>query len=141
MQTWTIGRTTVTRIEEQVGPNDSTVEKFLADVVRERFDRHLPWMVPVHFDPAADKLITSNHSWLIRTDRHTILLDSCAGNHKERPWLPRFHQLNVPFLDRLRAAGVAVSLATGPYRMREPRWQLETLRIIGVAEALVDQVW
>lgn len=107
MQTWTIGSTTVTRIEEQVGPNDSTVEKFLADVVRERFDRHLPWMVPVHFDPAADKLITSNHSWLIRSDRHTILLDSCAGNHKERPWLPRFHQLNVPFLDRLRAAGVA----------------------------------
>ena len=107
MQTWTIGSTRVTRIEEQVGPNDSTVEKFLADVDRERFDRHLPWMVPVHFDPAGDRLITSNHSWLIRTDPHTILLDSCAGNHKERPWLPRFHQLNVPFLDRLRAAGVA----------------------------------
>ena len=55
----------------------------------------------------ATGLITSNHSWLIRTGRHTILLDSCAGNHKERPWLPRFHQLNVPFLERLRAAGVA----------------------------------
>ena len=107
MQTWTIGATTVTRIEEQVGPNDSTVESFLSGVVRERFDRHLPWMVPVHFDPAADKLITSNHSWLIRTNHHTILLDTCAGNHKDRPWLPRFHQLNVPFLERLRAAGVA----------------------------------
>jgi glyoxylase-like metal-dependent hydrolase (beta-lactamase superfamily II) len=105
MQTWTIGRTTVTRIEEQVGPNDTPLESFLSGVVRERFDRHLSWMVPRHFDPAIDKLITSNHSWLIRTDRHTILLDSCAGNHKERPWLPRFHQLNVPFLERLRAAG------------------------------------
>ena len=107
MLTWKIGNSTITRIEEQVGPNDTPLESFLSGVVRARFDRHLPWMVPVHFDPAADRLITSNHSWLIRTGSHTILLDSCAGNHKERPWLPRFHQLNVPFLERLRAAGAA----------------------------------
>ncbi|MEX0870238.1 MAG: MBL fold metallo-hydrolase [Aquisalimonadaceae bacterium] len=42
----------------------------------------------------------------MRTGQHTILLDSCAGNHKERPWLPRFHHLNTPFLERLQAAGV-----------------------------------
>ncbi|MCX7159131.1 MAG: MBL fold metallo-hydrolase, partial [Proteobacteria bacterium] len=84
MQTWTLGGTTVTRIEEQVGPNDSTAEQFLAGLVRERFAAHLPWMAPTHYDPASDKLITSNHSWLIRTERHTILLDSCAGNHKPR---------------------------------------------------------
>src|SRR3954469_13337376 len=106
MQTWMIGNTSVTRIEEQVGPNDSPAGAFLPDLVRERVVPHLPWLVPVHYDPATDKLITSNHSWLIRTDRHTILLDSCAGNHKNRPWLPRFHQLNVPFLERLRIAGV-----------------------------------
>ncbi|NBS58012.1 MAG: MBL fold metallo-hydrolase [Betaproteobacteria bacterium] len=107
MQTWTLGGTTVTRIEEQVGPNDSTAEQFLAGLVRERFAAHLPWMAPTHYDPASDKLITSNHSWLIRTGRHTILLDSCAGNHKPRPWLPRFHMLDIPFLERLRAVGVA----------------------------------
>lgn len=105
MQTWRIGNATITRIEEQVGPCSSTVESFLTGVVRERFNRHLSWMVPVHFDPALDKLITSIHSWLIKTDRHTILLDCCAGNHKERAPQPRFHQLNVPFLERLRAAG------------------------------------
>jgi glyoxylase-like metal-dependent hydrolase (beta-lactamase superfamily II) len=107
MQTWMIGNTQVTRIEEQVGPNDLPAGSFLPDLVRERFEKHLPWLVPVHYNPEGDKLITSNHSWLIRTDRHTILLDSCAGNHKNRPWLPRFHQLNVPFLERLRAAGVS----------------------------------
>jgi glyoxylase-like metal-dependent hydrolase (beta-lactamase superfamily II) len=106
MQTWMIGETSVTRIEEQVGPNDLPSHSFLPGLVRERFERHLPWLVPTHYDPTNDKLITSNHSWLIRTDRHVILLDSCAGNHKERPWLPRFHQLNTPFLERLRAAGV-----------------------------------
>jgi glyoxylase-like metal-dependent hydrolase (beta-lactamase superfamily II) len=105
MLTWMIGNTSVTRIEEQVGPNDLAAGAFLPDLVRERFERHFPWLVPVHYIPETDKLITSNHSWLIRTGRHTILLDSCAGNHKNRPWLPRFHQLNTPFLERLRAAG------------------------------------
>src|SRR6185312_12280183 len=105
MQTWKIGSTTVTRIEEQLGPSGSLVKSFLTGVVRERFNRHLSWMVPVHFDPALDRLITSIHSWLIKTDRHTILLDCCAGNHKERPSQPRFHRLNVPFLERLQAAG------------------------------------
>lgn len=56
-------------------------------------------------------------------------------------WVPVFDERVDAGELRLRAAGVAVSLATGPYRVREPRWQLETLRIIGVAEALVDQVW
>ncbi|PXW25761.1 MBL fold metallo-hydrolase [Paraburkholderia caballeronis] len=105
MQTWLIGTTTVTRIEEQIGPNDTPAGSFLPALDRERFAQHFPWMVPTHYDPVNDKLITSNHSWLIRTGTHTILLDSCAGNHKERPWLPRFHQLDVPFLERLRAAG------------------------------------
>ncbi|MGI4814300.1 MAG: MBL fold metallo-hydrolase [Janthinobacterium lividum] len=106
-QTWKIGSTSITRIEEQIGPNDSPAASFLPNLVRERFTEHLPWMVPTHYLPESDSLITSNHSWLIRTGRHTILLDSCAGNHKPRPWLPRFNQLNVPFIERLRAAGVA----------------------------------
>src|ERR1700761_925707 len=74
MLTWMIGNTSVTRIEEQVGPNDLAAGAFLPDLVRERFERHLPWLVPVHYIPETDKLITSNHSWLIRTGRHTILL-------------------------------------------------------------------
>jgi glyoxylase-like metal-dependent hydrolase (beta-lactamase superfamily II) len=36
-----------------------------------------------------------------------ILLDTCGGNHKDRPWTHRFHQLDTPYLKRLRAAGVA----------------------------------
>jgi len=106
MQTWTIGGATVTRIEEQVGPNDVVAGEFLPGLARERFEKHLSWMVPVHYNPARDRLITSNHSWLIRIGGRTILLDTCAGNHKERPWLPRFHRQETPFLERLHAAGV-----------------------------------
>lgn len=63
-------------------------------------------MVPECFDEVQGKFIASVHTWVLRTRHHTILIDSCAGNHKERPSLPRFHQLNLPFLKRLDEAGV-----------------------------------
>jgi hypothetical protein len=39
---------------------------------------------------------------------------------------------------RLRAGGVIVSLATGPYRGQEPNWESETARMIESAVALVQ---
>src|SRR5262252_1051970 len=104
--TWTIGDATVTRLEEQVGFASLPPEKFLDGFDRDLLAWHLDWLVPHHYSPQDDRLITSIHSWLIRTGRHTILLDSCAGNHKSRPGFARFHQLDIPFLQRLRAAGV-----------------------------------
>jgi len=96
----------VTRLEEQLGYASLPQEKFLDGFDRELLARHLDWLVPHHYSAEDDRLITSIHSWLIRTSRHTILLDSCAGNHKDRPGFARFHQLDTPFLQRLRAAGV-----------------------------------
>jgi glyoxylase-like metal-dependent hydrolase (beta-lactamase superfamily II) len=104
--TWTIGDVTVTRIEEQLGFASLLPEQYLDGFERETLARHLDWLVPNHYSPEHDRLITSIHSWLIRTSRHTILLDSCAGNHKNRPGFPRLHQLETPFLARLRQAGV-----------------------------------
>jgi hypothetical protein len=105
--TWTIGDVTVTRIEEQLGFASRPPEQYLDGFDRALLARHLDWLVPNHYAPADDRLITSIHSWLIRTARHTILLDSCAGNHKNRPGFSRFHQLDTPFLQRLRSAGAA----------------------------------
>lgn len=107
MQTWTIGEVSITRIEEQLGFASRAPEQYLDGFERETLARHLHWLVPHHYSPEQDRLITSIHSWLIRTPHHTILLDSCAGNHKQRPGFPRFHQLDTPFLERLRRAGVA----------------------------------
>jgi glyoxylase-like metal-dependent hydrolase (beta-lactamase superfamily II) len=104
--TWTLGDVTVTRIGEQLGFASRPPEQYLDGFEREMLARHLDWLVPDHYSPEDDRLITSIHSWLIRTSRHTILLDSCAGNHKDRPGFPRLHQLATPFLQRLRRAGV-----------------------------------
>ena len=43
---------------------------------------------------------------MVRTAHHTILIDSCGGNGKERPAFPRLHQRDFPFLERLADAGV-----------------------------------
>ena len=45
-------------------------------------------------------------SYLIRTERLTILVDACVGNDKERPVRPNWHRQNWPWMDNLRAQGV-----------------------------------
>ena len=50
-------------------------------------------------------------------------------------WLQVFDTRVDPADLRLRAAGVIVSLATGPYRSQEPNWQAETTRMIESAVA------
>lgn len=107
MTSWSIGAITATRIEEHLGLTNLPPEEYFVGFEREVVERHLEWLVPNHYSRRHDRLVTSVHSWLIRTDRHTILLDCCGGNHKDRPWTPRFHRQETPFLDRLRSAGAA----------------------------------
>jgi glyoxylase-like metal-dependent hydrolase (beta-lactamase superfamily II) len=107
MATWQIGSVTITRIEELLGFASLPPENFFVGFERAVLERHLDWLVPNHYSPGHDRLITSVHSWLIRSGQHTILLDCCAGNHKTRPGFARFHQLDTPYLDQLRQAGAA----------------------------------
>jgi glyoxylase-like metal-dependent hydrolase (beta-lactamase superfamily II) len=57
-------------------------------------------------DAATDEVIMTLQSWLVRTPHHVVLIDTCGGNHKQRPETPMLHQLETPWLDRLREKGV-----------------------------------
>jgi glyoxylase-like metal-dependent hydrolase (beta-lactamase superfamily II) len=46
------------------------------------------------------------HTFLVRTERFTMLIDTSCGNHKERVTRPDFHHLNTNFLARLAEAAV-----------------------------------
>ena len=105
MASFRIGPATVTRIEEQVVFAMQAPEKHFPGFEREVLERHRSWLAPDHYSPERDCMVSSFHSWLIRTEHHTILLDSCCGNHKDRPWAPVFNRLDTPFLKRLRDAG------------------------------------
>ena len=54
-----------------------------------------------------------------------------------RLWLPVLDARVDPSSLRLRAAGVVVSLATGPYRGQEPGWAASTTAMVATAERLV----
>lgn len=52
------------------------------------------------------RLRMSFHSFLLRTGRHTILVDACCGNGKERAARPQGHRLNTDYLGELARHGV-----------------------------------
>jgi hypothetical protein len=42
----------------------------------------------------------------VETPRHTILIDTGAGNDKDRPSIPVLDHLQEPYLDRLASVGI-----------------------------------
>jgi len=68
------------------------------------------WMRQARALDEADVLILCFQSYLIRTPHHTILVDSCIGNDKERPTRPKWHlKTDDAYMRSLAAAGVSVA--------------------------------
>lgn len=83
-------------------PAEVLVPAMRQDVV----DEYRDLLIPFCINPETRGLKLSIHTWIVKTAHHTILIDTCNGNHKERPAFELAHQLNLPYLDRLAAAGV-----------------------------------
>ena len=58
-------------------------------------------------DHANGILRLSIHCWLVRTPDRVILIDTGTGNGKDRPTIPVLNQLNVPFIERLKAEEIS----------------------------------
>ena len=98
-----LGDFSLTRVEESNDPHLAAGAVFPdwdLDLVRP----HLDWMVPRHFVPEGEKLVVVIQSFLVRTRHHTILVDACGGNDKDRNG-SHFHQRQWNWLERLAAAG------------------------------------
>lgn len=65
-----------------------------------------PWILPQFFDPESGRFIQSVHAYVIRTPRHTILIDTCVGNQKDRPSTRGWHRMDTAFLSDLARLGV-----------------------------------
>ena len=105
MQITRIGDFEVARITEYEGPFIGP-QDFFPDFDAEVLQAYPDMTGPRLIDPATGKLIFSFHSFIVKTGHHTILIDSCLGNDKERPSRPQFHRLRTPYLADLAAAGV-----------------------------------
>jgi len=81
---------------------------FFPQTTPEDWARHREWMAPWALDPTTGKLVLTIQAFLVRTRHHTILVDTCVGDHKPRAQRPFWHMLKLnTFLPRLAAAGVA----------------------------------
>jgi glyoxylase-like metal-dependent hydrolase (beta-lactamase superfamily II) len=105
MQATRIGDFEVHRISEFEGPFIAP-EVFFPDYDPALLHANPHMTGPGLLDPATGKLVFSFHSFVVKTGRHTILIDSCIGNNKERPTRPQFHRLQSPFIADLGGAGV-----------------------------------
>jgi len=103
MQTLKIGDVTITSIIERDGPWRKPEDMFPGyDAVTGR--RHLAEMEPVVFDAASGKMIITYQTFVVRTPRHTVLIDTCTGEAKGYP--PPMDFPKRPWLDNFRAAGL-----------------------------------
>ncbi len=101
MYSWTVGDITVTSVIEVEGsaPGTFLFDEATPEVV---LDRH-GWARGSYVDDAG-RLLTRVQALVIRSADTTIVVDTCIGNDKERD-VPAWNQLQLPFLDRFRAAG------------------------------------
>ncbi|MFC7540092.1 hypothetical protein ACFQU2_12355 [Siccirubricoccus deserti] len=84
MQPLRIGDVTITSIVERDGPWRRPAEMFPAydPAIAET---HLKTLDPVVFDPASGRMVITYQTFVVRTPKHTILVDTCTGEDKGYP--------------------------------------------------------
>ena len=100
-----VGTATVTRIDEIPLPNGVPASLY-PDLDAGALEEYGRFLSSGSYDPKASTFTQSVHTWLVRFSGYTILIDTGVGNGKTTPTAPRFDHLDLPYLDRLSAAGV-----------------------------------
>jgi glyoxylase-like metal-dependent hydrolase (beta-lactamase superfamily II) len=101
-----IGDLEIGRVLEQVTPFDR--QAFFPDTTQADWAPHLGWLEPDAIDPVSGDMLLPMQSYLVRTRHHTILIDSCIGNDKDRPTRPNWHRKHDDvYMTALAAHGVA----------------------------------
>ena len=100
-----VGEVTIDRLVELEGHGYEPTF-FFPDATMAGFEGEMGWLLPHFWDSAANTFLRSIQSYVVRTGHHTILVDSCVGQGKERPSTPAWDRLDSTWLDQLIAAGV-----------------------------------
>ncbi|MDN3565040.1 MBL fold metallo-hydrolase [Paeniroseomonas aquatica] len=104
-----LGDLTIHRVVEEERPLFDPLE-FFPNLTAETLAENRGWLEPAALDPATGKLKLCIQSYIVRTPHHTILVDSCVGNHKQRPNRPFWNQKTDDTWERnLAATGYSVA--------------------------------
>ncbi|MFD5386685.1 MBL fold metallo-hydrolase [Streptomyces sp. NPDC127074] len=106
VQSMVLGDVEVIRVVEWHRPFLPTSGMFpgaTADVWKDNED----WLAPDHWEPDSDRTVLALQTWVLRSGGRTVLVDTGAGNGRERPGMaPFFHQSRSDFPGLLARAGV-----------------------------------
>jgi glyoxylase-like metal-dependent hydrolase (beta-lactamase superfamily II) len=101
-----LGDITVHRIVEQQN-GFAPARDFIPGLDAGMLDENRAWLGAA-LSPD-DRLVLCFQSYVVRTPQHTVLVDSCIGNDKNRPTRPTWHlKRDSTFLDGLAAVGLTV---------------------------------
>jgi glyoxylase-like metal-dependent hydrolase (beta-lactamase superfamily II) len=106
--TFGVGDMTIHRIIEQEVPFVDALT-FFPGLTPELLAENRPWLEPAALDPASGMVVLCFQSYVVRTPHHTVLVDSCIGNHKDRSTRPPWHlKTDETYMRALAAAGMSV---------------------------------
>ena len=101
-QTFTVGDIQLSKVLDSLEP---TSPRFMyVDKRKDDFDPYLDWLQPHFIDPNKLMLL-SIHTFIIKTRHHTIMIDTCIGNDKQRLMFDQWNGRRSDFLQDLAAAG------------------------------------
>lgn len=106
MLSWQFGAVRVDRIVEFEQPLLSP-SLLYPSAAPEAIARHRAWLEPALMDPDTGLMRLAFHSFLIHAGGMKIVVDTCSGNDRQRPKKTRYHLRHWPYLENLRAAGIA----------------------------------
>jgi hypothetical protein len=107
----TVGDVTITRILESERP-DFDAAQFFPQITAEQWAPYRARLAGWALDPAVNGLVFPMQSFLVRTRHHTIVVDTCVGDHKQRA-RPNWNMTSSgDYQKRLAEAGCGPSRST-----------------------------
>jgi glyoxylase-like metal-dependent hydrolase (beta-lactamase superfamily II) len=102
-----LGNLVINRVLESHTPFDP--QWFFPHSTQEQWDAHADWLVPTKaFDPVSRKIVFPIQSYVVQTSHHNILIDTCVGNDKSRPYLPEWDcRHDATYMTALNAHGLS----------------------------------
>jgi len=106
MDTIKLGGLEIARVLEDDQPIFSPWAMF-PDASPAALESERGWLMPRFYNEDRELLESTMHSYVFRTDDHTILIDTCVGNDKPGRRRDSWREGKFPYLENLAAAGYA----------------------------------
>jgi glyoxylase-like metal-dependent hydrolase (beta-lactamase superfamily II) len=100
-----LGDVTVTRVVE-IDRSSNPIERLLPASTPAALAAERRWLAPHWLDPVTGEHYSHIQTYVVRTPRHTVLVDTGVGNDKRREGWPLWNLRRGSYLDDLAATGV-----------------------------------